>query len=423
MTAPHFDRRTLLAMALAAGGVLLAGCEDEDPTPALRSEGSSGVAGGPGGGPGAAGSLLSASLVTRWGQDPWARGSYSYLAKGSTPGDRLSLAEPVGQRVRLAGEALSEDFPATVHGALGSGQDAAAELLALGVSSVVVVGAGAAGLAAAVDLRLAGIEVTVLEARDRIGGRVWTDGTMGFAVDLGASWIHGVRDNPLTGYADRVGADRIPFDYDDTDLVEVGDDWEAFEVTAGIEHELGADVADLSPDAMDEGEELGGGDALVHGGMLALLALLADGVDVRLDTPVERVVHGADGVVVTAGPLGEVAADAAIVTVPLGVLQAGTIVFDPPLPDGHREALERLGMGLLDKVVLLFDRPFWPEVDLINIVPAQPGEWVEWVNLLPMTGRPALMGFNAGSVARRMAELDDDAVVASALAALDAAYG
>ena len=65
-------------------------------------------------------------------------------------------------------------------------------------------------------------------------------------------------------------------------------------------------------------------------------------------------------------------ADRVIVTVPLGVLKAGTIAFDPPLPEEKQQAIERLGFGLLDKVVLKFDQPFWPDNDVIGLVGRRP---------------------------------------------------
>ena len=71
---------------------------------------------------------------------------------------------------------------------------------------VIVVGAGLAGLGAARALRDRGIEVVVLEARDRIGGRVHT--TAG-GVDLGAHWIHGSEGNPLTNLARQLGVPTV----------------------------------------------------------------------------------------------------------------------------------------------------------------------------------------------------------------------
>ena len=74
---------------------------------------------------------------------------------------------------------------------------------------VVVVGAGMAGLVAARLLHDSGFIVTVLEARDRIGGRVWTDDRVGAPVDLGGSWVHGVDGNPLTLWCEKLGIELV----------------------------------------------------------------------------------------------------------------------------------------------------------------------------------------------------------------------
>jgi monoamine oxidase len=69
------------------------------------------------------------ALVTRWGQDPFARGSYSFMAVGATPDDRDALAEPLSPHVILAGEAVSRRHPSTVRGAWESGEAAVDRLL------------------------------------------------------------------------------------------------------------------------------------------------------------------------------------------------------------------------------------------------------------------------------------------------------
>ncbi|MCB0117320.1 MAG: FAD-dependent oxidoreductase, partial [Caldilineaceae bacterium] len=84
---------------------------------------------------------------------------------------------------------------------------------------VIVIGAGMAGLAAARSLAGQNFEVVVLEARDRIGGRTWTsDHWPDAPLDLGASWIHGVEDNPITALADEIQARTFATSYDSSIL-------------------------------------------------------------------------------------------------------------------------------------------------------------------------------------------------------------
>ena len=210
-----------------------------------------------------------------------------------------------------------------MHGALLSGRRAAREVLADGSGGrVVVVGAGVAGLAAARELADAGAEVVVLEARDRIGGRIFTDRSTGQPVDLGASWIHGVRGNPVVPLAGR----RHPFDYENAELFERGRTvaWPSLDrllrraaaygerldedvplavglrragargrrveqaIVTEIEHEYAADVEDLSLWWWYEGDAFGGGDALLPEGYDAVPRRLARGLDVRLGEPAAR---------------------------------------------------------------------------------------------------------------------------------------
>lgn len=369
------------------------------------------------------------AVVTRWRHDPFARGSYSHVAVGATFADRATLGRPAPPRY-FAGEAVHPEHPATVHGALLSGRDAARDVVAAGARSVVVIGAGAAGLGAAHAMAQAGLDVTVLEARERIGGRVWTAEHWGLRLDLGASWIHGVVDNPLTELARIAGAPLSSCDYsnwvvrDSTGQVVAPADRPAtFLDVVTIEHEFGADVEWLHPQFDEEGTDLTGGDALVPQGYGRVLEPLLGEFALELGVVVECVEAAERGVAVVAGGARR-EADAVVVTVPLGVLKAGDIEFDPPLEPDRLAAIGRLGMGVLDKVYLRFDDVFWDaDIERLGHV-GTPQRWfAEWFNLAFYTGAPVLLGFNAGSAADELAVRSDDELVAIAMRVLRGMYG
>ncbi|MGK0226401.1 MAG: polyamine oxidase, partial [Thermoproteota archaeon] len=293
------SRRDFLALSGALGLVSACRGSGGPPSDSLTSAASFGVASVPD---------PIGSLVTRWRSDPFAQGSYSFLAKGSEPRDREALAAPSNGRLFFAGEATDRDFPATVHGALLSGQRAAEEILDGDIASVVVVGAGAAGLAAAAMMAESGIEVRVVEARDRIGGRVWTDTSLGVPLDLGASWIHGTRGNPLSALADSINAPRAATNYENHlvrdsygNVVEPPDFPRDFDDVTTIEHEYAADIGDLSPAAGDEGDEFGGGDVIFPNGYREVLEVLVDGFDVSLGVIVESIDTTDETAIVDAG--------------------------------------------------------------------------------------------------------------------------
>jgi phytoene dehydrogenase-like protein len=77
---------------------------------------------------------------------------------------------------------------------------------------ILIVGAGLAGLAAAKVLIEKGFEVKILEARDRVGGRISSDETLGVPLDRGAAWIHGTEGNPIATLAQQFQAKLVPFD-------------------------------------------------------------------------------------------------------------------------------------------------------------------------------------------------------------------
>ena len=398
--------------------------------------------------------------ITRWRADPWARGAYSYLAPGTSSTTRRTLAQPVDARIFFAGEATDLDHPATVHGALASGLRAAAEVLATAPPGPVgVVGAGVAGLGAARDLVAAGRPVVVLEARDRIGGRVWSVDMGDAVVDLGGSWLHGLRDNPLTRITESLGIELVPTDYEDALLfdsngtpvpwVRLGDQYEAVEelldgsrstrsmapaveqlrsnfsgdnrrfleyvLASEIDHWFAAGPEDLAFAGVHEGSWSRGGDAVPRTSYRPIIDWLATDLDVRSEQPVRKIQLSPQGVTVTSDQ-DEHRGGAVVVTVPLGVLQAGTIQFQPSLPTPKSAAINSLGMGVMDKVVLCFDEAFWDsEVDLFSHASDPPGHFIEWYNAVPWTGRPVLVGFNAGRPADEIETWSDDETLATAL--------
>ena len=283
---------------------------------------------------------------------------------------------------------------------------------------VLIIGAGMAGLAAAAELRALGFaDVAILEARDRIGGRIWTDAIGGnIPVDLGASWIHGVDGNPITAIATGNGIATHPTDYDN-DVVHFHDAerpspsarralrrfWRFAErqpdtnlqfvyerlleiepLTAPdrrylehllntiVEHEQAADLRNLSLESIRGGDEYGGDDAVFPGGYGQVADVLADGLDIRFLEAVTEIDYAGTDIVLTTAAGATFEATRVVVTVPLGVLKQNLISFLPALPLRKRGAIDGLEMGVLNKTCLLFDDVFWDnDVELIGYVGAR----------------------------------------------------
>ncbi|GAA1470313.1 flavin monoamine oxidase family protein [Microbacterium thalassium] len=346
----------------------------------------------------------------------------------------------------------------------------------------IVIGAGVAGLTAARLLSAAGRRVVVLEARDRVGGRVWTDRTGGLVTDRGASWIHGVTDCPVAAAVEDLGMPAVEFtvgayqpdsrpiayygpdgkrltDADarafaadihavDADLLGViaasrpdesyrdvtetalaAQGWDAERtqrVREYLEHrseeQYGAWIEDLAAHALDD-DVVDGDEVVFPEGYDRLPAHLADGLDVRLEHVVSHVDWSGGRAAVTSDR-GAFSADTVIATVPVGVLRSDAFVIEPPLPEPVAGALDRMEMNAFEKVFLRFPARFWD--DGVYAVRQQGPEsrwWHSWYDLTALDGTPTLLTFAAGPAARETREWDEDRVVDSVMAQLRRLFG
>jgi polyamine oxidase len=191
-------------------------------------------------------------------------------------------------------------------------------------------------------------------------------------------------------------------------------------VSSYVVADYAADPDELSLRLYGADESFDGDDLLFPGGYTQLVRTLADGTTVKLRQRVTSVAHASDGVTVTTDR-GAFEADRVIVTVPLGVLRNEDVEFDPPLPAKKVQAIERLGMGVVNKVVLAFDEPSWPEdTNVFGLVGDQP--LTHLINGLPFTEQPVLIGLLGGSAARERERLSDENTTADVIEALSVAF-
>jgi monoamine oxidase len=319
---------------------------------------------------------------------------------------------------------------------------------------VIIIGAGLAGLTAAKHLQSYGWEVEILEARDRIGGRIHTNRDWGFPIELGANWIHegGHPENPLLKMAEQNGVQHQATHYSSANVYKHnGDKVSALGLALGyyrldkrlqhsakaagsyasLAHFLKASIpySELSPAQAaifkgpiwegirtSIGEDLEQADAdfylnqmlengkykdyLVTSGydhfaeqQAATLQVKKHHIAQAIDTRQRRVaVHSNHGVH---------EADYAIVTVPLGVLKSGAIAFNPGLSVAKRRAIEQIGYGSFNKVFLKFEKKFWGQDKHFYVFErALQKEHGLFVNLHKYTGKPVLVGLPSGEAAR-----------------------
>ncbi|MBD0278228.1 MAG: FAD-dependent oxidoreductase [Flavisolibacter sp.] len=336
-------------------------------------------------------------------------------------------------------------------------------------TTIVIIGAGAAGLMAAMELSVAGKKVLVVEARNRIGGRAYTlqDTAFSQAVEAGAEFVHG--DLPLTKkllkkanialnkaggsfwrseQGKLIQQEEFIEHYDDLmqELEKLKEDIPVSEflqthfkeekydslcttICNYVEGYYAADAGRASTISLRE--ELSGSDEeqyRVQGGYARLMNYLykncVDNGSTFLFSSEVKAIHWRKNnvqVVIENGPT--VMADKVIITVPLGVLQTGTgypgsIEFKPNIPE-QKAALQQLGFGPVIKILIEFDTPFWQQnkqmqsMSFVFSDEAVPTWWTQY----PVSSN-LLTGWCAGPAAERLKELTEDVLKEKAIQSL-----
>ncbi len=339
---------------------------------------------------------------------------------------------------------------------------------------VAVIGAGMAGLACAARLSSQRLDVVVIEARDRVGGRIHTSHSWGdVPIDLGASWIHGTKGNPITDLARRANVRTVSTSYDSSELhisrqlraaglrrpdtvrwedlvdeavrlaqkpgrdlamdeaIRLALDGQqlsaieradmAFYLHSAYESEWGLTAGQLSARTADEGESFDGEDVLLPGGYAAVPAYLARGLNVRTGEQVHQIRHSKRGAAVVTDR-GEHIVSAVVVTVPIAVLRSGAITITPELPAASQAALEAVGVGVLGKTFLRFPASFWPVNTDWHEYLSEDNRWTEWVSFAKI-GAPVLLGLTVGEHARWTESAPERDVVERAMVAIRAMFG
>ena len=325
-------------------------------------------------------------------------------------------------------------------------------------TDIVIVGAGAAGIAAARRLATSGFSAMILEATARIGGRAWTCDMAGLHLDLGCGWLHSADRNPWTRIAEATGfaVDRrtpawgrqyrdLGFSQAEqaaatqafadwrqrmmktppasdcaADALEPDGEWNAylramsgFLTGTGLERISVADY--IAYDAASTGCNWRA--PAGYGSLVA--ASLPRPIDLRLSTPVESIELDSRAVVL-ATPVGAVRARAAILTVSTAVLAGGTIMLPRGL-DPWRHAAARLPLGRNEKLFLEItgDSPFVPETRVLG----NPHKSCTGVYYIRPFGWPVIECFLGDQGARMVEELGPAAGFAHATDQLAALFG
>jgi monoamine oxidase len=334
-------------------------------------------------------------------------------------------------------------------------------------ADVIVLGAGVAGVTAARALTGGGAKVILIEARDRIGGRVHTARDFAEApVEAGAEFIHGSQAATWTDVR-AAGLQTCPVPYRfswanlagrtrwlPSHLAHPGV-WPSFGILWSLRHWRGGDVSSASfieaKGYQGPARELAGLTLTGHlpGGVeeVGIRGLVADGVlrlegglnhrvldgydllpqhiatglDVRVGRRVTKVAWGPDGIEVITEDGSTFSGRVGITSLPHGVLASGTVTFEPQLPEAKRTAIAQISTGAVAKVLLRFEERFWPR-RMSQLVCGTGPVTLYWSTSFGTDGPPVLSAYATGPRARALSDGGADKALAIVLDDLGRLY-
>ena len=277
--------------------------------------------------------------------------------------------------------------------------------------NIIIIGAGISGLAAAEKLASEGYDALILEATDKVGGRIQTTREPGFAFDLGASWIHGTKDNPITKLAKNAKNSTREYDFENISLyLETGEKISTKEYKAA-EAKLEEIISEISKNAQDaesfktaidrlypnietdptikfllsnyltfdtgeltqlsaqlvvEGEEFSGPEVVIGNGYDLIAKQISKDLEIKYNEQVKQINTKNNEIKITTNN-DIYTSQNVVVTVPLGTLKAQTIEFKPPLSSEKQKAIANLGFSTVNKFAIQFNDTFWDDTDFLGL--------------------------------------------------------
>ena len=318
----------------------------------------------------------------------------------------------------------------------------------LAQKDVIVIGAGISGLVAASTLIQKGANVTILEAKDYVGGRIKTDRSLGAPFEFGAGWIHGPsKENPIRNLADRSNSSLFVTDDNSCELLnlsgnnidekvwdEIEEIWEEIvsdeidsntegsildainEYDSNIwsnpnirwifsayeEFDYGGPVQEISAGLINKMSGFPTVDVIFKDGYDEIINLLSKNLQIQTNSIVKSVNYSSSDNITVSTTSKNYECDFVICSVPLGVLKSNSIEFNPELPEYLQDSIENVGFGTVTKLALKFTDQFWDsDVQYYYTVAKETGRWPVWMNYRTFSKEKILMGLCMGDYAKK----------------------